>query len=113
MGPTHLAKHIKYSTKAYALQLLNVEVHTKSEFLDPQIQIVLNEYDDVFKNPQGLPPKRQHDHSIPFIEKTPPVSLRPYRYPYFQKNEIEKIVQDLLKEGVIRPSTSPFPRLSS
>jgi hypothetical protein len=34
--------------------------------------------------------------------------MRPYRYPYFQKEEIEKIVAELLLSGVIRPSQSPF-----
>ena len=33
---------------------------------------------------------------------------RPYRYHYFQKNEIEKIIRDLLEVGSIRPSQSPF-----
>jgi hypothetical protein len=32
----------------------------------------------------------------------------PYRYPYFQKEEIEKIVAELLLSGVIRPSQSLF-----
>ena len=29
-------------------------------------------------------------------------------YPYYQKNEIEKIVKDLLSAGLIRNSSSPF-----
>ena len=33
---------------------------------------------------------------------------RPYKYPYFQKNEIETIVKELLEVGSIRPSQSPF-----
>ena len=33
---------------------------------------------------------------------------RPYKYPYFQKNEIEKIVKELLEVGSIKPSQSPF-----
>lgn len=37
-----------------------------------------------------------------------PVNVRPYRYPYFQKHEIEKQVDTMLANGVIRPSTSPF-----
>jgi hypothetical protein len=36
------------------------------------------------------------------------VCERPYRHPYFQKTEIEKIVRELLQSGVIRPSQSPF-----
>lgn len=34
--------------------------------------------------------------------------MRPYRYAYFQKAEIEKQVHDMLKLGLIRTSTSPF-----
>ena len=42
------------------------------------------------------------------IEGTAPICQRPYRYPHFQKSEIEKIVTDLLEVGSIRPSQSPF-----
>lgn len=37
-----------------------------------------------------------------------PANVRPYRYAYFQKAEIEKQAQDMLKLGPIRPSTSPL-----
>ena len=33
---------------------------------------------------------------------------RPYRYPFYQKNEIEKILRELLSVGSIRNSSSPF-----
>lgn len=36
------------------------------------------------------------------------ICQRPYRYPYFQKSEIQKIVNELLEVGSIRPSQSPF-----
>lgn len=41
-------------------------------------------------------------------EGTEPVIVRPYRYAYLQKAEIEKQVQAMLNQGIIRPSTSPF-----
>jgi hypothetical protein len=69
---------------------------------------ILKDYEDVFQEPKGLPPHRAHDHSIPLIEGAQPVSVRPYRYPFYQKEEIEKIVRELLESGVIRPSHSPF-----
>jgi hypothetical protein len=41
-------------------------------------------------------------------EDSTPVYVRPYRYPYFQKTEIKKIVRELLQSRVIRPSQSHF-----
>ncbi|KAH0661065.1 hypothetical protein KY290_027036 [Solanum tuberosum] len=40
--------------------------------------------------PNDLPPFRQRIHSIPLIPNSRPPNIRPYRYPYFQKLEIEK-----------------------
>jgi hypothetical protein len=35
-------------------------------------------------------------------------NVRPYHHPFSQKNEIEKIFQELLAMGVICPSTIPY-----
>jgi len=76
--------------------------------LPASVAAILNAYTDVFQEPKGLPPHRAQDHSIPLQEGAQPVSVRPYRYPFYQKEEIEKIVQELLDSGVIRPSHNPF-----
>ncbi|XP_040988925.1 uncharacterized protein LOC121236540 [Juglans microcarpa x Juglans regia] len=69
---------------------------------------LLKEFEDVFAEPVGLPPRRDFDHPINLKDGVSPVSVRPYRYPHYQKSEIEKIVHELLQTGVIRPSQSPF-----
>jgi hypothetical protein len=58
--------------------------------------------------PSGLPPIREHDHAILLKPDANIPNLRPYRYPYYQKNEIEKIVKEMMQAGIIRHSTSPF-----
>lgn len=73
-----------------------------------KIQKLLVEYDEIFQEPTSLPPHREHDHRIHLKEGTPPVNVRPYRYPVIQKDAIEKIVQEMLDNGVVRPSQSPF-----
>jgi hypothetical protein len=73
------------------------------------LQALLAKYQTVFSTPQGLPPSRGvHDHSIPLVPGSLPPNIHPYRHPFAQKNEIEKMVQELLTAGVIRPSTSPY-----
>ncbi|OIT29145.1 hypothetical protein A4A49_58012, partial [Nicotiana attenuata] len=73
-----------------------------------QIRRLLTEFPGVFAEPKSLPPQRSHDHFIPLKSDAAPISIRPYRYNHFQKNEIEKQVTDMLNSGTIQPSHSPF-----
>ncbi|XP_026452801.1 uncharacterized protein LOC113353408 [Papaver somniferum] len=58
--------------------------------LEPEIQQLISTYSDIFETLVSLPPSRQHEHHIPLLLDYSPVNVRPYRYPHFQKNEIEK-----------------------
>ena len=91
--------------QCFELQLVN---HSKEETLykgpgavKVEIQKVLEEFKDVFKQPETLPPRRQHDHKINMVEGAQPVNIRPYRYGSLQKDIIEKMIQELLNSGVI------------
>ncbi|XP_025635201.2 uncharacterized protein [Arachis hypogaea] len=76
--------------------------------LAPDLASILQDYSVVFQVPKGLPPPRVHDHTITLLPGTTPIKVRPYRYPHSQKSEIERIVSEMLAEGIIQPSTSPF-----
>lgn len=58
--------------------------------------------------PGGLPPLKEREHQIVLKDGSDPVSVRPCRYPQFQKDEIENQIRDMLCAGIIRPSCSPF-----
>ena len=75
---------------------------------DQEIQDILKEYEDIFKEPQGLPPERTCDHAIQLQENAEPPRVRPYRVPHKQKAEMEAQVQRLLETSVIRQSKSPY-----
>lgn len=75
---------------------------------DPQIEEILHQFQEVFEGPKELPPNWTQDHRIPLIKGAQPVFIWPYRYPHYQKNEIEKLVKEILCSGIIRPSQSPF-----
>lgn len=79
-------------------------IQSSPKFLQP----VLHKYAQVFAMPKGLPPNRGFEHGITLKEGADPVSVRPYRYPQVQKNEIESLVHDMLLAGVIQVSQSPF-----
>ncbi|KAL4297899.1 hypothetical protein GQ457_12G009870 [Hibiscus cannabinus] len=84
----------------YRYQLLENSFWTplKSDFL----------HMGVFAAPKGLPPTRTNDHAIHLVSETKPISVRPYRYPHFQKGEIERQVQHMLENQLIQKSNSPF-----
>ena len=57
---------------------------------DPTLlQNLLQEFDDLFVEPKGLPSARCCDHRIHLLLNTAPVAVRPYRYPQLQKDELE------------------------
>ncbi|WVZ92138.1 hypothetical protein U9M48_038225 [Paspalum notatum var. saurae] len=72
------------------------------------MQALLAAHSHLFDRPHQLPPARRHDHRIHLLPDTPPVAIRPYRYPQLLKDEIERQCDDMLQEGIIRESTSPF-----
>ncbi|XP_013601199.1 PREDICTED: uncharacterized protein LOC106308599 [Brassica oleracea var. oleracea] len=58
--------------------------------------------------PHGLPPVRDIEHTITLKEGTDPINVHPYRYTYFQKDEIERKVAEMLNAGIIQSRSSPF-----
>ncbi|XP_048323214.2 uncharacterized protein LOC107404744 [Ziziphus jujuba] len=92
----------------FFLQLVATSATKKISTHPPELDRLLSKFPVVFQNPTTLPPQRSHDHRIQLMANNPPVNVRPYRYPHYQKAEIEKIVRELLQTGLIRPSHSPF-----
>jgi hypothetical protein len=76
--------------------------------IPPEIQTLIQEFAVLFEIPKVLPPSRACDHSIPLIEGAAPFQVRPYRYAPILKDEIEKQVKEILQNGLIQKSVSPF-----
>ncbi|XP_075666464.1 uncharacterized protein LOC142636214 [Castanea sativa] len=94
--------------KGLLLQIASVEAIVSEVRLPAEVDSFLQEFEHVFETPTGLLPLRGHEHPIVLKEGAQPVCQRPYRYPFYQKNEIEKIVKELLSVGSIRNISSPF-----
>ncbi|KAL0350215.1 UNVERIFIED_CONTAM: Transposon Ty3-G Gag-Pol polyprotein [Sesamum radiatum] len=75
---------------------------------NPIISRLLQNFEDIFQEPQSLPPKRNIEHRIELMPDAIPKKQQPYRYAYGQKTEIENIVRGMLKSGLIRESQSSF-----
>jgi hypothetical protein len=69
---------------------------------------VLEEFEDVFREVPGLPPKRDIDFSINLMPGAAPVSKTPYRMSTPELKELQMQLEELLKKGYIHPSVSPW-----
>ena len=79
-----------------------------------KLKELVDEFKDVFPDtlPKGRPPKKDIVHEIRTKEGAKPPSRPPYRLGPAEQYEMEEQVKDLLAQGFIRPSASPYGALS-
>lgn len=65
------------------------------------------EFHDVFRDSIPFPPRRDCDHKIELIDPKP-ICISPYKVPMAKVNEMKRQISELLEEGKITISTSPF-----
>ena len=70
---------------------------------------VVREFPDVFPDDiAGLPPDRKVEFTIDLISGTEPISIPPYRMAPAELRELKAQLEELLSNGFIRPSISPW-----
>lgn len=52
--------------------------------------------------------ERRINQWIPFLPRTSPMCIWPFRYPNFQKQELELLVTEMLKQRIVQPSHSLY-----
>ncbi|XP_022553445.1 uncharacterized protein LOC111203725 [Brassica napus] len=76
---------------------------------DPDLLYLLDSFSDIFEEPSSLPPFREgFDHQIPLLAGSNPVNLRPYRYSSLQKDNIDVMIKEMMTQGIIQHSSSPY-----
>ena len=76
---------------------------------EARLQKLLSKYGKVFQDlPDGLPPDRGVDHTIPLTDQTRTPFRHPYRLSPLEMAEAKSQIRDLLQKGFIQPSQSPF-----
>jgi hypothetical protein len=68
---------------------------------------VLEDFEDVFREVPGLPPRRDIDFSINLMPGVAPVSNTPYIMITPELKELQMQLEEILKKGYICPSVSP------
>ena len=101
---------LRQRARSFMVKVTDSGIHPEvaNSNLSPEMQALVDEFGDVFSPIQDLPPFRNTGHTIP----TEPGSKPPFR-PMFRLSpkeleEVEKQVAELLKLGLIEPSSSPY-----
>jgi hypothetical protein len=104
-----MTKLLKKRHQGVIAQLCSLDVHTYKPSIPIDLQWIIDKHSKVFEDiPKGLPPTRNYDHDIHLIPGSVPPNIKPYRYCYSQKSEIEHMVEEMLEAGIIRPSQSSY-----
>jgi hypothetical protein len=82
--------------------LCSIQIH------DDLMKTLLTTYIDVFTAPKKLPLPHHHDYQIHLLPGIALVVVWPYQYPQLLKDEVQCQCDDILSQGIIRPSTQPF-----
>jgi hypothetical protein len=100
-----MTKPLKKGHQGVIAQLCSLDVQTSNPFIPLYLQGIIVKHSKVFEDiPKGLPPTQNHDHDIHLISGSAPPNIKPYRYPYAQKSEIERMVE----ADIIRPRQSYY-----
>ena len=67
----------------------------------PQITSIITQFPKIFHEPNQLPPSRTIQHHIHLTPNINLVNVKPYRYPHFQKTELEQQVTLMLNVRLI------------
>jgi len=107
-------KRMVNSCKQFLLMVVKEKTPDKTNVLegcnaDQQVDIekIVSEYDALFQEPKGLPPKKGIVHDIILQQDVPLPNIVMYMLSALENAEIKKQVQEFLEKGFIRPSTSP------
>ena len=99
-----IVKGFKKGLPIYILKLNKPDQKTEGE--DPDW---LGEYQDVFPEElTDLPPKRELVHEIELIPGAQPVARAPYKMSPSKALELKNQLTQLLEQGFIKPSVSPW-----
>jgi hypothetical protein len=73
-----------------------------------QMDKVVEEYEDIFTSPAGVPLHYQVKHPIDLTPGAPLPNGPIYRCSVLENDEIKRQIQEILQKGHIRPSSSPY-----
>jgi hypothetical protein len=94
--------------KGCQMYVAHVEEPNNSKGPSLEYFLVLPEFEDVFQEIPGLPPRREIYFSIDLVPGDALVSKTPYIMSTLELKELQMQLEEFLKKGYIHPSVSPW-----
>ncbi|KAL0284062.1 UNVERIFIED_CONTAM: hypothetical protein Sradi_7210000 [Sesamum radiatum] len=91
--------------KAYLAHVIDVEKVNPTLEEIPVVRDFLEVFPDDLP---GLPPHREVNFTIETLLGVAPISITPYKMAPVELQVLKKQLEELLKKGFVRPSTSPW-----
>ena len=89
------------SGHGFMVELKRVEGEEGQEAVPDLVVQLLTQFEQVFQEPQGLPPHQERDHAITIQEGTKILNLRPYKYPNLHRTSVFHFEQlDILRYSI-------------
>ena len=99
-------KRIVNSCKQFLLMVVKEQKPDKTNVFEgcdskqqADLEKVVLEYDRLFQEPKGLPPKKEIVHDINLQQDAPLPNIRMYKLSTLEDVEIKKQVQEFLEKG--------------
>jgi hypothetical protein len=90
---SNMTKFLKKGHHGVIAQLCSLDVQTSRPSILMDLQKVIDNHSKVFgEMPKALPVALYHDHAIHLQLVCVPCNIIPYRFPYAQKSEFERMV---------------------
>ena len=103
-------KRIVNSSKKFFLMVVKEKTPNKTNAFEgcdakqkAYLEKVVSEYDILFQEAKGLPPKREIVHDIHLMQDAPLPIIEMYRLSTLENAKIKKQLKKLLNKGFIRP----------
>ena len=94
---------LKKGKQGVITQLYSLDVQTCKPHISPNIQRILKNPSKVFEDiPISHPPIQYLDNAINLNLGSVPSIIRPYKYPYVQKNEMDQMVKSVIRKSIVQ-----------
>jgi hypothetical protein len=107
-------KRLVNASKNFVLLMIKPKDNAEKEYfqgcdskLKSDLYEFFNQYDEMFQEPKGFPPKRAIQHEIQLHQDCPLPNIGMYRMSVMENAKIKKQIQEFLDKGDIMPSTYP------